>query len=581
MQVACFSLKMHITKESGAIMKLRAIALKAVGTLALGAIVAAWAALLPCAGYLDHDEPPPFVPRTALALESQQPVCAIGESVVGTNAANVAIKTPAENLRCLLLPAELAALDSGAAVSIYLTSTALIPRIPAAPTQPPEQAEQQAGQGQTNAGAQASNPAPLSAKSSPETTVEGTNPADSKNGLPPEDDAHPRIDLSELLALTTAAERLYNFSSDSDHLSGYYPFDISLFVKVGDGTPRKATGTLAQPLQITVEFTRSMIAGIKEKHGIGDEFTFFVFHGHSTSEGFQAQQLGAMGTQDKTTITIDVNSFSPFIIAWGDTPPVPVVAPAPPSTGTTTPEPTPPIAPPSTPEPAPDDPAIADDTPAATAPEPFLAWSPKQGTRSVTLRWTQVEGADGYLIYRCRCNYGGVKRTPKLAAELPAGTSSWTFRNLRKGCWYKHRVAAFKLEGGQRVTLATSPLVHASTLGGKSLVASGVQIVSVRDENGAEVALRDPEAGDLVAATPDGASLQVLELAAGQQVQLSTRETGRKLTVHHRGMRFASSNKAVASVTRDGRLVAHAAGTCRVWAYAQSGVFRMIELRVA
>ena len=73
----------------------------------------------------------------------------------------------------------------------------------------------------------------------------------------------------------------------------------------------------------------------------------------------------------------------------------------------------------------------------------------------------------------------------------------------------------------------------------------------------------------------------MLELAAGQQVHLFARELGRKLTVHHRGMRFASSNKVVASVTRDGRLVAHAAGTCRVWAYAQSGVFYMIELHVA
>ena len=122
-------------------MKLRVTALKAVGILALGGALVAWAALLPCAGYLHHDEPPPFGPCTALALESQQPACAIGESVVGTNAANVAIKSPAESLRHLLLPAEVAALDSGAAVSVYLTSTALIPRIPALPTQPPEQTE--------------------------------------------------------------------------------------------------------------------------------------------------------------------------------------------------------------------------------------------------------------------------------------------------------------------------------------------------------------------------------------------------------------------------------------------------------
>lgn len=561
-------------------MKLRVTVLKAVGILALGGTLVAWAALLPCAGCLHHDEPPPFGPSTALALESQQPACAIGESVVGTNAANVAIKSPAESLRHLLLPAEVAPLDSGAAVSVYLTSTALIPRIPALPTQPPEQTEQQTEQEQVNAGEQTGSLTPLSAESSRGAITEGGNTAGSKDDQPPEDDAHPRIELSDLLALTTAAERLYNFSSNSGHRSGYYPFDISLFVKVGDATPRKVTGALAQPLQITVEFTRPMIAGIKEKHGIDDEFTFFVFHGHSTSEGIQVQQLGEMGTQDKTTLDINVDSFSPFIIAWGDAPPVPAVAPAPPSTGTITPEPAP----------TPDDPA--DDATETPAPEPFLAWSPKQDTRSVTLRWTQVEGADGYLIYRCRCNSGGVKRTPRLAAELPAGTSSWIFRNLRKGCWYKHRVAAFKLEDGQRVTLGTSPLVHASTLGGKSHVASGVRITSVCDESGAEVMLREPEAGDVgqdgAAAGaagsitgPGGTRLQVLELNAGQQVQLSARETGRKLTVHHRGMRFASSDEAVASVSRDGRLVANAAGTCRVWAFAQSGVFHMIELRVS
>ena len=55
---------------------------------------------------------------------------------------------------------------------------------------------------------------------------------------------------------------------------------------------------------------------------------------------------------------------------------------------------------------------------------------------------------------------------------------------------------------------------------------------------------------------------------------------GATITVHHRGMRFASSSSEVASITNSGRLVAHAEGSCLVWAYAQSGVFHMIELRI-
>ena len=50
--------------------------------------------------------------------------------------------------------------------------------------------------------------------------------------------------------------------------------------------------------------------------------------------------------------------------------------------------------------------------------------------------------------------------------------------------------------------------------------------------------------------------------------------------MHHRGMRFASSSSEVASITNSGRVVARAEGSCLVWAYAQSGVFHMIELRI-
>lgn len=636
-------------------MKLRTPASPPPATLAFGLALAAALALLPWAAVHNSDEPPPLGAQSAFASEpagedpppqlegtQTQGIC-VAESSVGLNAPSVSIITSAAELGFLLSDDERAALaaDPTLTATIKLAITPMNVKYPGV--------NQPANPAATSASAPSSTPATTLA-TVPATftaTASGVTPAAAPGG------SQLSIEFLDYLVLLSAAEDLYNFPNESGLHIGSFPFDLVLTVQLGSGEPRVVTGPLGGELQLSLEFTDQLVDAIKEQGVMGDEFTFAVFHGRSGGQGLQPERCGGLGTQDQRTLVFSLSSLSPFIIAWSEDEPIPPSTSAPPSTGTTppgtgtttptappsagtttpsapppsatpgttTPEPTTPQ--PSVPEPDPDpappadDPAAADEPQAPAAPEPFLAWSPKQGARSITLRWTQVEGADGYLIYKCRCNSGGVKRTPKLAVALPAGTGRYAFRSLRKGCWYKHRVEAYRLEGGQRVTLAASPLVHASTLGGKSRVASGVQITSVRDASGAALALHEPEspagidaassassassataasnnttAGSITTAsnlqvleltagsTATASNLQVLELTAGQRVQLSARETGRKLIVHHRGMRFASSNSGVASITNSGRLVAHAEGSCLVWAYVQSGVFHMIELRI-
>ena len=48
----------------------------------------------------------------------------------------------------------------------------------------------------------------------------------------------------------------------------------------------------------------------------------------------------------------------------------------------------------------------------------------------------------------------------------------------------------------------------------------------------------------------------------------------------HRGMRYLSTNKKIASVSKKGIVKAKKKGTCYVYAYAQNGVYKKIKVVV-
>ena len=49
---------------------------------------------------------------------------------------------------------------------------------------------------------------------------------------------------------------------------------------------------------------------------------------------------------------------------------------------------------------------------------------------------------------------------------------------------------------------------------------------------------------------------------------------------HHRKVAFESSNKMIATVTAKGKIKAKKKGSCRIFVYAQNGVYKTVPVKI-
>lgn len=186
--------------------------------------------------------------------------------------------------------------------------------------------------------------------------------------------------------------------------------------------------------------------------------------------------------------------------------------------------------------------------------------STKQSINSITLTWNRVKGADGYMIYGNLCNSNGkVYKYQKLRTVTNGETRSWTHTELKKGTYYKYVVKAYKLINGKRVVTDTSVSIHAVTKGGKYGVAKGVSVTKIGNRK----------------------NTLNISLSQGKSTQITAKEVRQDKPIrHHRNLCYASSNAKVATVTPSGKITATSKGTCKIWVYAQNGVYKTITVSV-
>lgn len=186
--------------------------------------------------------------------------------------------------------------------------------------------------------------------------------------------------------------------------------------------------------------------------------------------------------------------------------------------------------------------------------------STKQSINSITLTWNRVKGADGYMIYGNLCNSNGkVYKYQKLRTVTNGETRSWTHTELKKGTYYKYVVKAYKLINGKRVVTDSSVSVHAVTKGGKYGVAKGVSVTKIGNRK----------------------NTLNISLSQGKSTQITAKEVRQDKPIrHHRNLCYASSNAKVATVTPSGKVTATGKGTCKIWVYAQNGVYKTITVSV-
>ena len=164
-----------------------------------------------------------------------------------------------------------------------------------------------------------------------------------------------------------------------------------------------------------------------------------------------------------------------------------------------------------------------------------------------------MKGADGYEVYGNRCNTRKWIYEYKLKNTIKNGNKkSYIDRKCKKGTYYKYMVRAYKIIDGKKVTIAVSKTIHVTTKGGKNGNAKSVKL-----------------------------NKNKVTLKAGKTWRIKAKEIKQSKPLrHHREVSYESSRPQTVSVSKKGVIKAKKKGKCTIFAYAQSGVYKKVQVTV-
>ena len=189
----------------------------------------------------------------------------------------------------------------------------------------------------------------------------------------------------------------------------------------------------------------------------------------------------------------------------------------------------------------------------------LIAIMKASGKKNLKISWTKIPEATGYEIYFNRCNSDNEVRYVKLIATVMGNKNAYTVKNLPAKVAHKAVVRAFKVVDGEKVYLATSPMVHAIVGGYDSKYANPKSLKA----NTKRVTLKLGRY-KLVKSTVKGVKAKRKVLDQG----------------HCPLVRYFTNNANVAVVSNNGIIRAVGRGTCKVYAVAANGIYKTITVRV-
>lgn len=166
---------------------------------------------------------------------------------------------------------------------------------------------------------------------------------------------------------------------------------------------------------------------------------------------------------------------------------------------------------------------------------------------SITVSWSKVSGADGYIVYASAC---GSKL--KKVATVKKSTTSYTQKKLKKGKYYKYVVVAYKNVDGKKVTIAASKTIHVTTKNGKYGNPKSVKVNKTKQT-----------------------------VKKGKSVTIKASQVKQDKTIKkHTAIRYESSNSKIATVNSKGKITGKKKGTCKIYVYAQNGMSKTVTVTV-
>lgn len=184
----------------------------------------------------------------------------------------------------------------------------------------------------------------------------------------------------------------------------------------------------------------------------------------------------------------------------------------------------------------------------------------RQKDKKITVAWAQVKDADGYKVYAAYC---GESKFEKVATTKSNKDTKVTIKKLHKKVLnskknFKYYIEAYKLSDNKEVTVAKSISSH--NVGVKNRRFTNVKSISVSKTKMTVVKGKN---ATIVAKT---------KLVDPKKKQLGN--------VHAKEFRYATSDKAVVTVNKNGTIKGIEKGTADVYVYSRNGLAKKIKVVV-
>lgn len=407
------------------------------------------------------------------------------------------------------------------------------------------------------------------------------------------------LDLTDTMATEYTTEKpAVDSRAESERYSitNYYDIDLEKKVKAAGDASYTETDLTGSNKLINIE--------IPVKDVDTSRYSYRVYRYHGGAAESLATTANADGeyfeiTNDDQMLTLHVKKFCVYALAYYVAPiyyppvvtPKPTEAPTAEPTMKPTTEPTeaPTAEPTGTPEEAPTTEPATEPTvkpteaPTATAsPAPEASTEPtaepaatkepaktakpvlllevaKSNATSMTLTWNKISGADGYDLYHSKCNTKTKTRKLKFYKTFKSGkTHRFTFKGMKRDQWYKDKVVAWKMVGGEKVILAKSLVIH-----------------QYLNKKNADTKWGNPTKVKL--------SKTSLSLAKGKSAKLGGKAVvakGKDLGRHGKRIRYVVSDPLIATVSEKGKVKAKKKGICTIYVVAQNGMYKKVKVKI-
>ena len=178
--------------------------------------------------------------------------------------------------------------------------------------------------------------------------------------------------------------------------------------------------------------------------------------------------------------------------------------------------------------------------------------------KSIKVTWGKVAKADGYDVYMAYCKKGKytVVKSVKSAKTLSVTINKLNKKAVNQKDNVKCYVVAYKKVDGKKVTIGKSITGHA--VGKKNITVTDAKKIQIRK------------------------SAYSLNKGKTAKIKATIVKKNNKLPLfgHTAKFRYDTSNKKVATVSKDGKITAKGKGTCYVYIYAVNGCAKKVKVTV-